>query len=70
MSDEFKSVIDSVQSQVPFSGVCAHLRDLRKNGTGTYHWEATGICLQTSELWQMSGVQSLNQSWMEMVPAC
>ena len=40
-----------VQSQVPFSGVCAHLRDLGKNGTGTYHWEVTGICVQTSEQW-------------------
>ena len=40
-----------VQSQVPFSGVCAHLRDLAKNGTGTYHWEVTGICVQTSDIY-------------------
>ena len=39
-----------VQSQVPFSGVCAHLRDLKKNGTGTYHWEVMGICVQN--LWR------------------
>ena len=37
MHQVFLMHICRVQSQVPFSGVCAHLRDLKKNGTGTYH---------------------------------
>ena len=37
-----------IQSQVPFSGVCAHLR----NGTGTYHLEVREICVQTSDIYK------------------